>query len=173
MFNEIVHATYKKTAQTIVYLSHFISCLIIAGIVITAFSPTAGIVNTILGWFGTDSFYFLTRPEWFSPDLYRHGHLARGRVRIHHLSGRHRRCQSVALRECRGGWGQPVADDFAIVQTATGFSAETVTAAIIVCSIIPILIVYPFIQKYFEKGILLGGLKDRKNRKWEEKQCVN
>ena len=50
-------------------------------------------------------------------------------------------------------------DEFAIVQTAAGFSAETVTAAIIVCSIIPVLIVYPYIQKYFEKGILLGGVK--------------
>ena len=51
-------------------------------------------------------------------------------------------------------------DEFAIVQTTAGFSAETVTAAIIVCSIIPVLIVYPFIQKYFEKGILLGGVKE-------------
>ncbi len=67
MFNEILHATYKKTAQTIVYLPHFISSVIIAGIVITAFSPTAGIVNTVLSWFGIDSIYFLTRPEWFRP----------------------------------------------------------------------------------------------------------
>ena len=67
MFNEVLHATYKRTAQTIVYLPHFISSVIIAGIVITAFSPTAGIVNTVLGWFGLDSIYFLTRPEWFRP----------------------------------------------------------------------------------------------------------
>ncbi len=40
------------------------------------------------------------------------------------------------------------------------YSAETVTAAIIVCSIIPVLFVYPFIQRYFEKGILLGGVKE-------------
>lgn len=67
MFNEILHASYKKTAQTIVYLPHFISSVIIAGIVITAFAPTGGIVNIILGWFGIDSIYFLTRPEWFRP----------------------------------------------------------------------------------------------------------
>ena len=67
MFNEILHATYKRFTQTIVYLPHFISTVIIAGIVITAFSPTAGIVNTILGWFGIDSIYFLTKPEWFRP----------------------------------------------------------------------------------------------------------
>ncbi|CTQ34745.1 ABC transporter permease [Jannaschia rubra] len=67
MFNEILNQTFRKTAQTIVYLPHFISSVIIAGIVITAFSPSAGIVNTILGWFGMDSIYFLTRPEWFRP----------------------------------------------------------------------------------------------------------
>ena len=67
MFNEILHASYKRTAQTIVYLPHFISSVIIAGIVITAFSPTAGIVNTIIGWFGLDPVYFLTQPQWFRP----------------------------------------------------------------------------------------------------------
>ena len=67
MFNEILNATYKRTAQTIVYLPHFISSVIIAGIVITAFSPTAGIVNTIIGWFGLEPVYFLTQPDWFRP----------------------------------------------------------------------------------------------------------
>ena len=67
MFNEVLNATFRKTAQTIVYLPHFISSVIIAGIVITAFSPSAGIVNTVMGWFGIDPIYFLTKPEWFRP----------------------------------------------------------------------------------------------------------
>ena len=67
MFNEVLNQTFKKTAQTIVYLPHFISSVIIAGIVITAFSPSAGIVNTILEWFGVDPIYFLTKAEWFRP----------------------------------------------------------------------------------------------------------
>jgi putative aldouronate transport system permease protein len=67
MFNEVLHQTFKKTSQTIVYLPHFISSVIIAGIVITAFSPSAGIVNTILSWFNIDPIYFLTKPEWFRP----------------------------------------------------------------------------------------------------------
>ena len=33
----------------------------------TAFSPSAGIVNTVLEWFGMDPIYFLTKPEWFRP----------------------------------------------------------------------------------------------------------
>lgn len=67
MFNEIVNKYFKRTAQTIVYLPHFISTVIISGIVITAFSPSSGIVNTVLGWIGMDPIYFLTKPEWFRP----------------------------------------------------------------------------------------------------------
>jgi putative aldouronate transport system permease protein len=67
MFNEVLNAKFKRTAQTIVYLPHFISSVIIAGIVITAFSPTAGIINTFISWLGLDPVYFLTQPQWFRP----------------------------------------------------------------------------------------------------------
>ena len=67
LFNEVISTTYKRVTQTIVYLPHFISSVIIAGIITTAFSPSAGVVNTIMGWFGLDSIYFLTKPEWFRP----------------------------------------------------------------------------------------------------------
>lgn len=40
------------------------------------------------------------------------------------------------------------------------YSFETVTSSIMVCSIIPVLIFYPFIQKYFNKGIMMGGVKE-------------
>lgn len=51
-------------------------------------------------------------------------------------------------------------NEFASSLLTAAYSAETVTAAIIVVSIIPVLIFYPFIQKYFNKGILLGGVKE-------------
>ena len=51
-------------------------------------------------------------------------------------------------------------EEFVSTALSVPFSVETVTAAIIVCSIIPVLIFYPFIQKYFNKGILLGGVKE-------------
>lgn len=50
--------------------------------------------------------------------------------------------------------------EFSASLLSAPFSAETVNAAIIVCSIIPVLLFYPFIQKYFNKGILLGGVKE-------------
>jgi len=51
-------------------------------------------------------------------------------------------------------------EEFANTLMTAGYSFETVSAAIIVCSIIPILLIYPFLQKYFNKGILLGGVKE-------------
>ena len=38
-------------------------------------------------------------------------------------------------------------------------SAQTVTYASIVVSVLPIMLVYPFLSKYFTKGIMVGGLK--------------
>ncbi len=45
------------------------------------------------------------------------------------------------------GWNEPYASD-------------SVIYALIVCSIIPVLIIYPFIQKYFAKGVNMGGVKE-------------
>ncbi|MBP3650095.1 MAG: carbohydrate ABC transporter permease [Clostridia bacterium] len=40
------------------------------------------------------------------------------------------------------------------------YSSDSVIYALIVCSIVPILIIYPFIQKYFAKGVNAGGVKE-------------
>ena len=40
------------------------------------------------------------------------------------------------------------------------YSLETITGAIIVLSIIPVLIIYPLLQKYFTKGVMMGGVKE-------------
>ena len=45
------------------------------------------------------------------------------------------------------GWAEP-------------YSSDSVIYALIVCSIVPILIIYPFIQKYFAKGVNMGGVKE-------------
>ncbi len=40
------------------------------------------------------------------------------------------------------------------------YATDSVIYALIVCSIVPILIIYPFIQKYFAKGVNVGGVKE-------------
>lgn len=40
------------------------------------------------------------------------------------------------------------------------FSRDSIRFAMIVCSIIPIIIVYPMIQKYFAAGVNVGGVKE-------------
>lgn len=40
------------------------------------------------------------------------------------------------------------------------YSTDSAIYALIVCSVIPILIIYPFIQKYFAKGVNMGGVKE-------------
>ena len=40
------------------------------------------------------------------------------------------------------------------------YASDSVIFALIVCSIIPVLIIYPFIQKYFAKGTNVGGVKE-------------
>ncbi len=39
------------------------------------------------------------------------------------------------------------------------YSADSLAYAIIVCSIVPVLVIYPYIQKYFAKGVNMGGVK--------------
>lgn len=45
------------------------------------------------------------------------------------------------------------------VLAATNTNAETIKAGSIVIATLPILIVYPFVQKYFVKGVMIGGVK--------------
>jgi len=40
------------------------------------------------------------------------------------------------------------------------FTPETIKAATVIVTILPILFLYPFLQKYFLKGIMLGGVKE-------------
>lgn len=67
MFNEVQSAVAKRWAQTVVYLPHFISVVIVAGMVVQMLSPSVGVVNLGLRALGVDPVYFLTQPEWFRP----------------------------------------------------------------------------------------------------------
>ncbi len=55
-------------------------------------------------------------------------------------------------------------EEFTDPEVMTGwdevYASDSVIYALIVCSIVPILIIYPFIQKYFAKGVNVGGVKE-------------
>lgn len=43
---------------------------------------------------------------------------------------------------------------------SANYSPNSAIFALIICAIIPILVIYPFIQKYFAKGVNMGGVKE-------------
>ncbi len=67
MLNEMKSVGLKKLSQTLLYLPHFLSWIIIGGMVLQIFSPKTGLINaTLLKWGLIDkSIPFLTKgPQW-------------------------------------------------------------------------------------------------------------
>ena len=65
LLNEVVHTRYKKTVQTITYLPHFISMVVVAGIVTNLLAPSTGLINQIIDRLGGEKIYFLMEPKYF------------------------------------------------------------------------------------------------------------
>lgn len=64
MLNELRVAIFKRWVQTIVYLPHFLSWVILSGIIMDVFSFT-GPVNNMLSIFHIDPILFMGKPELF------------------------------------------------------------------------------------------------------------
>ena len=64
VLNEIRSTKFKKLAQTVTYMPHFISIVVICGLVVNFFSLN-GLVNTIIQAFGGEPIAFLSDPKWF------------------------------------------------------------------------------------------------------------
>nr|WP_246427805.1 ABC transporter permease subunit [Paenibacillus phyllosphaerae] len=65
LLNEVKNALFKKTVQTLTYMPHFISVVIVAGIVTNFLSPSSGIVNLLIEKLGGEKIYFLAIPDYF------------------------------------------------------------------------------------------------------------
>lgn len=65
IFNELKWNVFKRITQSISYLPHFLSWVILAGLFGTMLSPSTGIVNYIITALGFDSIYFLGDPNYF------------------------------------------------------------------------------------------------------------
>lgn len=63
--NEIKNKWFKKVVQTVSYLPHFVSVVIVVGILQSLLSPSTGIINRIIVALGGEEINFFMRPEWF------------------------------------------------------------------------------------------------------------
>ncbi len=65
LINEVQNNTLKRGIQTVVYLPHFLSWVVLGGIFIDMFSPTDGLVNNIIKALGGKPIFFLGDNQWF------------------------------------------------------------------------------------------------------------
>lgn len=64
--NQCKYTKFKKVFQMVVYAPHFISVVVLCGMITLFLSPTTGIVNTLLGLIGIDPIFFLSQPSMFA-----------------------------------------------------------------------------------------------------------
>ena len=66
LLNEMRCLKFKKLAQTITYIPHFISIVVICGLILD-FTSVDGLINTIIKLCGGEPIAFLAKAEWFVP----------------------------------------------------------------------------------------------------------
>ncbi len=64
MLNEVSAQWFKRWVQTITYLPHFLSWVIVYGLMVSLLSPGEGIVNVLIRQMGFESISYLTSPDW-------------------------------------------------------------------------------------------------------------
>nr|WP_242496518.1 ABC transporter permease subunit [Xylanimonas protaetiae] len=64
LLNEVRSRKFKRTVQTVTYLPHFLSIVIVAGIVFQL-TNADGTINQILHFFHVEPITFMQKPEWF------------------------------------------------------------------------------------------------------------
>ncbi|MCZ8514766.1 ABC transporter permease subunit [Paenibacillus filicis] len=63
--NYVMHEKFKKTVQMVTYAPHFISVVVMVGIIFQALDPRIGIVNEILKFFGFEPVNWMGNPDYF------------------------------------------------------------------------------------------------------------
>ncbi len=84
LLNEIRLKFFKKTVQTIVYLPHFLSWVVLAAVVVNMVNLD-GPINQILQIFGMNKINFLGSNTWFVDDSC-YGCMERVWIQFHRLS---------------------------------------------------------------------------------------
>lgn len=65
LLNEVTSLKYKKVVQTVSYMPHFLSAVVVCGMVITFLSPIRGVINQIIGVFGIEPINFMAQSKYF------------------------------------------------------------------------------------------------------------
>ena len=65
LLNEVVNIRFKKIIQTVSYLPHFISTVVLIGLITSFLSPSFGLLGKLFNWLGMDPVYFLGEPKYF------------------------------------------------------------------------------------------------------------
>ncbi|MCK6078008.1 ABC transporter permease subunit [Paenibacillus silvae] len=65
MLNEVTKNTFKRIVQTLIYIPHFVSWVVVAGLTFLFFSAQDGLVNSLLAQWGDSPVQFLLSEEWF------------------------------------------------------------------------------------------------------------
>lgn len=69
LLNEVRKTVFKRTVQTIIYVPHFISWVIMGGLLISLLSIDNGVINNIIRFFGAKPISFLTDESYFRGSL--------------------------------------------------------------------------------------------------------
>lgn len=69
LINEVRNNIMKRTIQTLIYLPHFLSWVILSGVILDILSPSTGIVNQMMGFMGIKPIFFLGDNDWFQPTM--------------------------------------------------------------------------------------------------------
>jgi putative aldouronate transport system permease protein len=64
LLNEVMHGGMKRFVQSVSYLPHFLSTVVVAALMMQGLQAT-GVVNEVIGWFGRSPILFLQDPGWF------------------------------------------------------------------------------------------------------------
>lgn len=65
MMNEVKSKYFKKTVQTLTYAPHFLSTVVLVGMITAFLSPRNGIINEVIKAFGGTPIFFMIEPKWF------------------------------------------------------------------------------------------------------------
>lgn len=65
--NDIKNVKFQKTLQTLFYLPHFVSWVVIGSILVNFLSPTNGVINNIIQSLGGEPIFFLAEKNYFVP----------------------------------------------------------------------------------------------------------